>query len=185
MSGGPVVPGVKSSCWSWSSMLASGNWNSSPIWKQYVLLICWASFSALLTHSALDICRVHELCFLLFSNCHKVTIFYNPEIKYTCSVQSHALQGSNVFIIVRAFFRASGEPVRWLSGEGRLHKPGNLSSTLGIPALGRQRQADFWVWGQPGLQSEFQDSRAIQRNSVSKNQKLKTKKQNKTKKESL
>ena len=27
-----------------------------------------------------------------------------------------------------------------------------------IPALGRQRQADFWVGGQPGLQSEFQDS---------------------------
>jgi hypothetical protein len=27
-----------------------------------------------------------------------------------------------------------------------------------IPALRRQRQADFWLWGQPGLQSEFQDS---------------------------
>jgi hypothetical protein len=27
-----------------------------------------------------------------------------------------------------------------------------------IPALGRQRQVDFWVWGQPALQSEFQDS---------------------------
>jgi hypothetical protein len=27
-----------------------------------------------------------------------------------------------------------------------------------IPELGRQRQVDFWVWGQPGLQSEFQDS---------------------------
>jgi hypothetical protein len=27
-----------------------------------------------------------------------------------------------------------------------------------IPALGRQRQADFCVQGQPGLQSEFQDS---------------------------
>jgi hypothetical protein len=27
-----------------------------------------------------------------------------------------------------------------------------------IPALERQRQVDFWVWGQPGLQSEFQDS---------------------------
>ena len=27
-----------------------------------------------------------------------------------------------------------------------------------IPALGRQRQADFWGRGQPGLQSEFQDS---------------------------
>jgi hypothetical protein len=27
-----------------------------------------------------------------------------------------------------------------------------------IPALGRQRQADFRVGGQPGLQSVFQDS---------------------------
>jgi hypothetical protein len=27
-----------------------------------------------------------------------------------------------------------------------------------IPALGRQRQVDFRVPGQPGLQSEFQDS---------------------------
>jgi hypothetical protein len=27
-----------------------------------------------------------------------------------------------------------------------------------IPALGRQRQVDLWVWGQPGLHSEFQDS---------------------------
>jgi hypothetical protein len=27
-----------------------------------------------------------------------------------------------------------------------------------IPALGRQRQVDFWVRDQPGLQSEFQDS---------------------------
>jgi hypothetical protein len=26
-----------------------------------------------------------------------------------------------------------------------------------IPALGRQRQADFWVQGQPGQQNEFQD----------------------------
>jgi hypothetical protein len=29
-----------------------------------------------------------------------------------------------------------------------------------IPALGRQKQADFWVQGQPGLQSEFQDSQS-------------------------
>jgi hypothetical protein len=28
------------------------------------------------------------------------------------------------------------------------------------PALGRQRQADFWVRGQPGLQNEFQDSQS-------------------------
>jgi len=36
-----------------------------------------------------------------------------------------------------------------------------------IPALGRQRQVDFWVWGQPaGLQSEFRTAKAAQRNSV-------------------
>jgi hypothetical protein len=29
-----------------------------------------------------------------------------------------------------------------------------------IPVLGRQRQVDFWVQGQPGLQSEFQDSQS-------------------------
>jgi hypothetical protein len=33
-----------------------------------------------------------------------------------------------------------------------------LAKLKGFPALGRQRQADFWVQGQPGLQSEFQDS---------------------------
>jgi hypothetical protein len=26
------------------------------------------------------------------------------------------------------------------------------------PELEGQRQVDFWVWGQPGLQSEFQES---------------------------
>jgi hypothetical protein len=41
-------------------------------------------------------------------------------------------------------------------------RAGNTAGQWGhmplIPALGRQRQADFWVWGQPGLQSEIQDS---------------------------
>jgi hypothetical protein len=53
-----------------------------------------------------------------------------------------------------------------------------------IPALGRQRQEDFWVRGQPGLQSEFQDSQGytekpclIKQNKTKQN---KTK-QNKTK----
>jgi hypothetical protein len=43
-----------------------------------------------------------------------------------------------------------------------------------IPALGRQRQVDFWVRGQPGLQTEFQDSQGY-------TEKLSLKKQNKTK----
>jgi hypothetical protein len=39
----------------------------------------------------------------------------------------------------------------------RRNEPGVVATPL-IPALGRQRQADFSVRGQPGLQSEFQDS---------------------------
>jgi hypothetical protein len=50
-----------------------------------------------------------------------------------------------------------------------------------IPALWRQRQADFWVWGQPGLQSEFQDSQGYtEKPSVLKNQKKKKEKYTKT-----
>jgi hypothetical protein len=46
-----------------------------------------------------------------------------------------------------------------------------------IPELERQRQrqADFWVWGQPGLQSEFQDSQGFTEKPCLK--KPKTKKQ--------
>jgi hypothetical protein len=39
-----------------------------------------------------------------------------------------------------------------------------------IPALGRQRQADFWVRGQPGLQSEFQDTQSYTEKSCLENQ---------------
>jgi hypothetical protein len=45
-----------------------------------------------------------------------------------------------------------------------------------IPALGRQRHADFWVRGQPGLQSEFQDSQGYTEKPCLKN-KIKNKKQ--------
>jgi hypothetical protein len=42
-----------------------------------------------------------------------------------------------------------------------------------IPALGRQRQVDFWVWGQPGLHSEFQDSQGYTEKPCLKKQKTK------------
>jgi hypothetical protein len=45
-----------------------------------------------------------------------------------------------------------------------------------IPTLGRQRQVDFWVQGQPGLQSEFQDSQGYTEKPC-----LEKTKQNKTK----
>jgi hypothetical protein len=39
-----------------------------------------------------------------------------------------------------------------------------------IPALGRQRQADAWVWGQAGLQSEFP---GLHRETLTQNIKIK------------
>jgi hypothetical protein len=49
-----------------------------------------------------------------------------------------------------------------------------------ISALGRQRQADFWVWDQPDLQSEFQDSQGYTEKPC-----LKTNKQAKKKKKKM
>jgi hypothetical protein len=53
-----------------------------------------------------------------------------------------------------------------------------------IPALRRQRQADFSVQGQPGLQSEFQNSQGYTEKPCLENQKTKKpkKKKNKNKK---
>jgi hypothetical protein len=39
--------------------------------------------------------------------------------------------------------------------------------------LGRQRQTDFWVRGQPGLQSEFQDSQGYTEKTLSQEKKKK------------
>jgi hypothetical protein len=50
-----------------------------------------------------------------------------------------------------------------------------------IPALGRQRQSNFWVRGQPDLQSEFQDSQdytekpCLEKTKQNKNKKTKAK----------
>jgi hypothetical protein len=44
-----------------------------------------------------------------------------------------------------------------------------------IPALERQRQADFGVRGQPGLQSEFQDSQGYTEKPCLEKKKQKTK----------
>jgi hypothetical protein len=48
-----------------------------------------------------------------------------------------------------------------------------------ILALGRQRQVDFWVRGQPGLQSEFHDSQGYTEKPCL--EKQKNKKQTKSK----
>jgi hypothetical protein len=57
-----------------------------------------------------------------------------------------------------------------------------------IPALGRQRQVDFWVRDQPGLQSEFQDSQGYTEKPClkkPKNQKQKQKTKQTNKKDSF
>jgi hypothetical protein len=55
-----------------------------------------------------------------------------------------------------------------------------------IPALGRQRQADFCVRGQPDLQSEFQDSQGYtEKPCLRKNKQTKNKQTNKQKTHSM
>jgi hypothetical protein len=51
-----------------------------------------------------------------------------------------------------------------------------------IPTLGRQRQVDFWVRGQPGLQSEFQDSQGYTEKPCLEKQKNKQNNNNNNKK---
>jgi hypothetical protein len=50
---------------------------------------------------------------------------------------------------------------------------------LVILALERQRQADFWVRGQPDLQSEFQDRQGYTEKSCLKNKQTNKQKQKK------
>jgi hypothetical protein len=54
-----------------------------------------------------------------------------------------------------------------------------------IPALGRERQANFWVQGQPGLQSEFQDSQGYRKKQSWKANKQKNKQKTKRKKRNI
>jgi hypothetical protein len=62
-------------------------------------------------------------------------------------------------------FMRSGYTLPWWKGHSEIVKGLKNMSLAGlwwcmplIPALGRQKQVDFWVRGEPGLQSEFQDS---------------------------
>jgi hypothetical protein len=70
------------------------------------------------------------------------------------------------FISVENIYRGTPVYIWYLQTTRKLPKESHLNDWLSwawwctplIPALRRQRQADFWVQGQPGLQSEFQDS---------------------------
>jgi hypothetical protein len=62
----------------------------------------------------------------------------------------------------------------------KIEEAGQWWRTPLIPALGRQRQVDFWVGGQPGLLSEFQDSQGYtEKPCLEKQNKTKQNKNNK------
>jgi hypothetical protein len=60
-----------------------------------------------------------------------------------------------------------------------MHSSKEWCHTPLIPTLGRQRKADFCVRGQPGLQSEFQDSQGYTEKPCLEKTKIKIKIKNK------
>jgi hypothetical protein len=60
-------------------------------------------------------------------------------------------------MVHRAGEDVTGYVCEWMDAQ-EFHQAGRWWCMPLIPALGRQRQVDFWVQGQPVLQSEFQDS---------------------------
>ena len=92
---------------------------------------------------------------------------------YSCSwaVVAHTFNPSTWEAEAGRFLSSRpASPTEWVPGQPGLHretlsqktkkkkkKPNQKKNPL-IPALRSQRQADFLVQGQPGLQSEFQDS---------------------------
>jgi hypothetical protein len=66
-------------------------------------------------------------------------------------------------------------------GVEKLTLAGRWWHTPLIQALERQRQVDFWVPGQPSLQSELQDSQGYTEKPCLEKKQNKTKKQTKTK----
>jgi hypothetical protein len=80
--------------------------------------------------------------------------------------------------------------VHWKKKKKTKCKAGPGSGGAFNPSFGRQRQADFWVWGQTGLQSEFEDSQdytekpCLEKSTNQPTKQNKTK-QNKTKSKAL
>jgi len=70
---------------------------------------------------------------------------------------SHLFSPDEGFLDLTAQAEPKNELLNWTSKQ-KVRASRAWWRTPLIPALGRQRQADFWVRGQPGLQSEFQDS---------------------------
>jgi hypothetical protein len=81
--------------------------------------------------------------------CHSQRISASRTTGEDNSVWSH-LTGSSVFAFV--------EHYSWIIRVYETKRARQWWCMPVIAALGRQRQVDFWVRGQPGLQSEFQDS---------------------------
>jgi hypothetical protein len=89
----------------------------------------------------------------------------NPKWTLACTWKSTGRQG------------CLGGRVTWL------HRQKSWWRTPLVPALGRQRQADFWVEGQPGLQSEFHDSQVYTEKLLSRKSKKPTNQPNKKQKQ--
>jgi hypothetical protein len=117
--------------------LGVGPCEISPSDMSTVLSLCWSCLGKHIAKSS----RLHfPLCVHMCMGHYKTTdilvLWFLLPTSSSCSLILRYRVPFKIYLLAR----------RW------------WHTTL-IPELGRQKQVDFWVQGQPGLQSEFQDSK--------------------------
>jgi hypothetical protein len=137
------------------SLVSQAFLSLGPPFKLFFIHIKWMPESQHLTSKQADASRTHPACAL-----------FHPTLQLCSGNYQHtpplpALGSANASVILLYLnFNNFNSAYALPSLDGSVFKSTDCQAwwrTPLIPVLGRQRQADFWVRGQP-LQSEFQDS---------------------------
>jgi hypothetical protein len=112
----------------------------------FASLVCFMCYVVQICH---QICKQHLLNLL----CARLCVYLNYDF---CLLIGFKVHKSTHILFISTLATSLRLAISYIVNKYLL--AGQWWCTPLIPALGRQRQVDFWVRGQPGLQSEFQDN---------------------------